>query len=326
MAETVNISKMAEILSKNLFAEFLWQKMEPTNVNWPCEEKIAHKSLSHPSDIVFYYDEPYTQARTYINCDLKSYAKGSITTGAIRSAIENLARSVACAEKSDDFRAKFIHGNISPEIIGLLFVYNHDGEYDKDFNKLLDPVRSDTLDIPSKSKIVVLGPGEIYWLNNIYCELVHMRGDGILPPKEHCKFFYPHLVRRKNVQPEHARAATLEMLTSPWVILSYTDPQKQNSKGFIIFYKRSGMSVDEFLYLIDYLMHYQMLTEDTKVFIKILDPDTNAAALFRKATDQYKEEYEGGIEIKNKLDAIEFEQINNVRTKFSELELGMRNA
>lgn len=326
MAETTNIARMAEKLSKELFAEFLWQKMGPTNLNWPCENEEAHKAKTHPSDVVFYYEEPYTQARTYVNCDLKSYAKGSITAGAIRAAIESLARALSCAEKSDEFREKFIHNHVSPEICGLLFVYNHDGEYDKDFSGLLGQVKNEKLDIPSNSKIVVLGPREIFWLNNVHHEIVYMRGGaGVLPNREYCKFFYPHLVRRKNVQLEHAKAGTLEMLTAPWIILSYIDPKKQNRKGFVIFYRKRGESVEEFLYLIDCLMHYQVLVDDTDVYVKTLDPHPNAAAFFGKAKDQYVDEYEGGTEIRNRLNAIQFAQINDVRTKFSELELGMQN-
>jgi hypothetical protein len=326
MAETTNIAKMAEKLSKELFAEFLWQKMGPTNLNWPCENKEVHKAETHPSDVVFYYEEPYSQARTYVNCDLKSYAKGSISVGAIRAAIESLARGLSCAEKSDEFRAKFLHDHVSPEICGLLFVYNHDGEYDKDFGGLLGQVKNEKLDIPSKSKIVVFGPRDIFWLNNVHHEIAYMRGGaGELPDREHCKFFYPHLVRRKNVQPEHAKAGTLEMLTAPWIILSYTDPKKQNRKGFVIFYRKRGESVEEFLYLIDHLMHYQVLVGDTDVHVKTLDPHPNAAAFFEKAKDQYVDEYEGGPEIRDRLNTIKFAQINDVRTKFSELELGMQN-
>ena len=182
MAETTNIAKMAEKLSKELFAEFLWQRMGPTNINWPCENEDKHKNKTHPSDVVFYYDEPYTQARTYVNCDLKSYAKGSITIGSIRSAIESLARALSCAETSDEFRTNFLHDHVSPEICGLLFVYNHDGEYDKDFSGLLGQIKNEKLDIPSKSKIVVLGPRDIFWLNNVHHEIAYMRGGaGELP-------------------------------------------------------------------------------------------------------------------------------------------------
>jgi len=326
MAETANIAKMAEKLSKEVFAEFLWQKTGSTNINWPCEDEENHGKKTHPSDVVFYYDEPYSQARTYVNCDLKSYAKDSISVGSIKVALESLAKALSCAEKSEEFRKNFLHEHVSPEICGLLFVYNHDGEYDKDFDALLDKVKNEKLDIPPKSKIVVFGPSDVYWLNNVRHEIAYMRGGvGELPDREHCKFFFPHLVRRKNVQPEHAKACTLEMMSAPWIILSYTNPKKQNRKGFVVFCRKRGTSVAEYLYLIDYLMHYQVLVEDTDVFIRTLDADSMAAAYFTKAKDQYVEEYGGGTEIKSLLDAIQFGQINDVRTKFSELELGMDN-
>lgn len=324
MAETANIAKMAEILSKELFAEFLWRRTEPTNVNWACEDEEKHKTKTHPSDMVFFYEEPYSQARTYINTDLKSYAKGTISAGNIRSALESLARALSCAEKSTEWKDKFLHDHVSPEICGMLFVYNHDGEYDKEFSSLLNQVTNEKLDIPSKSKIVVFGPHDIFWLNNVRHEIAYMRGgSGDIPDREHCRFFYPHLVRKKNVQLEHAKAATLEMLTAPWIILSYTNPKKQNRKAYVVFMRRRGESVDEFLYLIDYLMHYQILVENTDIFIKTLDPDPNAAAFFAKAKSQYVDEVEGGIEIKERLDSIVYGQINDVRTKFSEIELGM---
>lgn len=326
MAETINIAKMAEKLSKEMFAEFLWQRMTPTNINWPCEDQDVHKVKTHPSDVVFYYDEPYTQARTYVNTDLKSYAKGSITVGSIRSAIESLARSLSCAEKSEEFRTKFLHEHVSPDICGLLFVYNHDGEYDKDFSGLLGQVKNEKLDVPTKSKIVVFGPRDIFWLNNVHHEIAYMRGGGgLLPDREHCKYFYPHLVRRKNVQLEHATAATLEMLTAPWIILSYVNPKKQNRKGFVIFYRKRGESVEEFLYLIDYLMHYQVLVDETDIYLKTLDAHPSASAFFDKAKDQYVEEYEGGPDIRDRLNTIVFAQINDVRTKFSEAELSRQD-
>lgn len=324
MAETANIAKMAEKLSKELFAEFQWQRTGTTNINWPCEDESRHKKKTHPSDAVFYYDEPYSQARTYVNSDLKSYAKDTISAAKIKTALESLAMSLSCAEKSEEFRTNFLHDHVSPEICGLLFMYNHDGEYDKDFDALLDKVKNEKLDIPAKSKIVVFGPSDIYWLNNVRHEIAYMRGGGgELPDREHCRFFYPHLVRRKNVQLEHAKACTLEMMTAPWIILSYTNPKKQNRKGFVVFCRKRGASVEEYLYLIDYLMHYQVLVDDTDVFIKTLDADRKAAAYFSKAKDQYVEECSGGAEISARLDAIQFGQINDVRTKFSEIELGM---
>jgi hypothetical protein len=326
MPETANIARIAELVSQELFDVYLWNKTGPRNWNWPCEEQSNHRAPTHPSDVVFFYDEPYALARTYVNCDLKSYATGSINAASIRSAIESLARALTCAEKSDEWRTKFIHDHVSPEICGLLFVYNHDGAYDRNFRQLLNSVKNEKLDIPRKSKIVVLGPEDIYWLNNVRYEIVQLRGKGQLPDQENCRFFYPHLVRRKNVQLEHARAATLETLTSPWIILSYSNPKKQNQKGFLVFYRRHGDSTDEFLYLIDYLMHYQVLVDDTDVHVKTLQPHPSAHAYFKKAIDQYIDECDGTDDIRERLTSIQYSQINQVKTVFSELDIGMENA
>lgn len=322
MAETINIAKMAERLSNGIFKEYLWGRMEHTNLNWTCEAQDKHAVKTHPSDVVFWYDEPYSQSRTYVNCDLKSYAKGSITASAIREAIESLAKTLSCAEVSQEFNDKYIHPSVSANIHGMLFVYNHDDEYDKDFSKILDKVKSDDLDLPKGSKIVVFGPEDIFWLNNVHHEIIHLRGGaGLLPERDHCKFLYPHLVRKKNVQPEHAKAATLEMLTAPWIILSYVNHKNSNQKGFVVFMRKRGHTMDEFLYLIEYLMHYQVITGETKVTIRLLDPHPNSSANFSKAKDQYIADYQGGEEIKKILDGIDLGKLEHVRTSFCEFEL-----
>lgn len=107
MAETANIAAIAEKLSGELFAEFFWKRTGPMNENWACEKSEHHKVKTHPSDVVFYYDEPYTNQRTYVNCDLKSYATSSITTSALRGAVESLTKQVACAEISEEWRTKY---------------------------------------------------------------------------------------------------------------------------------------------------------------------------------------------------------------------------
>jgi hypothetical protein len=115
MAETIHIAEMAEKLSKEIFSEFLWQRTGPTNQNWPCEEQEAHGKKTHPSDVVFFYDNPYSLSRTYVNCDLKSYASGSIKAAAIREAMESLAQALNCAEKSKEWQKLYLHEHVNPE-------------------------------------------------------------------------------------------------------------------------------------------------------------------------------------------------------------------
>lgn len=329
MAETVNIAQMAEKLSDDLFAEFFWEKVGPINQNWPCEDKEHHKAETHPSDVVFFYDEPYSQVRTYINCDLKSYAKDSITASSVQGAIESLARQVACAEKSDDWRKLYIHDHVSPEVCGLLFVYNHDGEYDKKFSGLLSKIKVEKLDIPKGNKLVALGPEDIFWLDNVRYEICQMRGKSgadRLPDREHCRYFYPQLVRKANVQVEKARAATLEMLTSPWIILEYKKSQGSDRRGVIVFYRRRGATTQEFMYLIDYLRHYQVLSENTDVQIKALETEPIAPAQFQKAVQQYIEEMsdgDGNNDLASLVKAIKYSKMTQVVSTFSTIKLGM---
>ena len=109
MAETENLAKLAELVSKDLFSRFLWGNTGSKNQNWPCEREQHAPRKTHPSDVVFYYDEPYSLRRTYVNCDLKSYATGSITSLAVTAALENLADSLSCLEISSAWRDMYIH-------------------------------------------------------------------------------------------------------------------------------------------------------------------------------------------------------------------------
>ena len=64
MAETANLAKMAEFLANKVFSVFGWKTTGSTNQNWPCERQAEHKRLTHPSDVVFFYDELYSLHRT----------------------------------------------------------------------------------------------------------------------------------------------------------------------------------------------------------------------------------------------------------------------
>jgi hypothetical protein len=294
VTETGNISQIAEILANDLFSRFLWYDTGGWNQNWKCvrddhvvEKRIRKKKsgtedalptasgdengsasidshppestvelkkiLTHPSDVVFYYDEPYSLSRTYINTDLKSYKKGSITSFAIAAAIESLALTLECAELSEEWQDKFVHEQKSHSIVGLLFIYNHDGDYDSGFDEILAKVNHEKLKIPRHSRIFVLGPREIRWLDNVRLDMMMLYSNHVLPHEDRWSFYYPDLVRKKKVQVS-ARAATLEMLTGPWIILSYPADGTKPA-GYIVYFRGSGKHAEEFLYLLDHLIH-----------------------------------------------------------------------
>lgn len=327
MAETGNTARMAEKLCDELFGEFLWGKIGPTNANWACATPETHGVSSHPSDVVYFYDEPYSLRRTYLQCDLKSYAKGSITSTAVRGAIESLAMQVACAEKSEEWCSLYAHDHVTYTVTGLLVIYNHDGGYDSNFSDNLRLVRNDDIRIPKDSKIVVLGPAEVYWLDNVRYEIRQMRGSSganSLPLAQHCRFFFPQLASRANLQTESATAATLEMLTSPWVILEHRAPNEK--PGLVIFYKRDGKTSDEFMYLLDYLRQHGVFDEDRIIRVRTFDADKTSPANFQKALQRYIEQMsdgEGENDLGRRIEAIDFSNIPQIRSTFSTIEIGM---
>lgn len=330
MAETANICAMAEKLSNELFSEFFWKRTGPMNTNWACQKQDTHAVKTHPSDVVFYYDDPYSRNRVYVNCDLKSYAKSSITTSAIGGALESLSKQVACAEISEEWRDLYIHSGVTPSVCGLLFVYNHDGEYDKNFRNHLAPLQSAKLDLPKGAKVVVLGPEDICWLDNIRYDIVQMRGRRTggepLPDPEHCRYFYPQLVRRKNIELEHAKAATLEMLTSKLIVLEYVRPTTPDRKGLVLFYRGKGAVAQEFIYLFDYLRNFQLLQQGVDIEVKLLDAAQVAQPMFQKAQQTYVDGLSGGAAaspLAECVNQIQYKRMTQVVSRYSDIELGM---
>lgn len=329
MSETSKIALMAMKLSEEVFSEFFWTKVGPEDQNWPCEDKEMHEVSTHPADVVFYYDEPYSQRRTFVHCDLKSYAKGSITAHALQGAVESLAKQVACAEKSERWRDLYMHGNVTPNVCGLLFIYNHDGAYDKDFSSLLDGVNYKGLMLPKGARLFVLGPRDVFWIDNIRYDIRQLRGTAgpnALPAAQHCKFFYPQLDGRANLHPEKARAATLEMLTSPWTVFEYKHGPNLSQRGVIVFYRRSGETEEEFMYLLDFLRHYQVMEDATKVEVRSMASDGAASARFQKAKQRYVEslgDNGNSTELAGKVSAIGYTKMTQTVTDFSSIDLGM---
>jgi len=357
VGETENIAEISAKIADELFGRFLWRTQGPRNLNWPCEEPETHgkrrgskksvriagdaagsaetetesdlepeadsaaHAVTHPTDVVFYYDEPYSNHRTYINCDLKSYAAKSISKGAVRKAVNSLARALTCLEKSAAWRTRYVADDKTALYAGMLFVYNHDGEYDSQFDELLADISLSNLDIPRNSKIIVLGPHDIFWLDNVSDQIARMRGDGLIGPPEQTRFFYPPLVLAKNVQPS-ARAATIEMLTGPWIILRHRlrDALKES---VVVFYRGKGEHIEEFSLLIDYLMFHGLVDEGTDILVCALMPSIESNALFVKAIDDYILRYDGGDELTLMLKAIRYRSMTQVRRAFSTTEIGM---
>lgn len=329
MAETAAIAQIAEILADQIFSEFLWTKVGPVNQNWACEKQEAHRTHSHPTDVVFYYDEPYDDVTTYVQCDLKSYASASIARSQVEKALLSLSYQISCAEISREWQDRYAHKHTDFSISGLLFVYNHDGGYDRTFDEYLEKINVDDFDTPPNGKLVVLGPVEIHWLNNVSQEIVRMRGKAgpdRLPDRDSCSFFYPQPVRRAQLRGEQRCPATLEMLTGPWIILRHEATHNKRA-GVVVFYRSPGETTDEFVYLLDYLRQHGLLDAKRDITIRSMEREGISVNNFQKARQFYLDvmqiSYTGAGSLADAIGNIKFEMMHNLISTFSKIEIGM---
>src|SRR5690348_10424455 len=157
---------MASKVSDEVFAVFGWRTTGPLNQNWACSLE-AHGKKTHPSDVVFWYDDPYSIARIFVNTDLKSYAATSISKASVAGAVGSLGRTVECANVGPEWRKVYGSDETNWRADGLLFVYNHDGEFDSHFAKLLSEIDPTNFRLPPRRRMVILGPLEVRFLVNV---------------------------------------------------------------------------------------------------------------------------------------------------------------
>jgi hypothetical protein len=324
MAETAEIAKMADKVSKDIFNIFGWQRRPHQDLNFPCTVE-EHKRKTHPADVVFSYCSPTEQNKIFLNVDLKSYASNSIASGQISTAINNLITTVDCANASSVWRERYGGSDLNYDVHALLFVYNHDGKFDKGWANLVTDARVFLSKIKKNNRIYVLGPPDIEYLVNIADDIVRQRGgqDKELPDAEFCNFFYPDMVIQR-VGRCHNESATLEVLTSPWQILCYSKAGKnKNQSGTYCYYRGTGNTVDEFKFLIDYLFRFQLVADDHIISIRMPFAVADASARFETAKEQYCKDHHNLSEFKQRLDRISFYHIARVRDHFDETQLGM---
>lgn len=325
MSETEAIAKMAEILSKEIMPVYKWRDTGPINQNWGCVNSATHNNReSHPSDIIFYYDEPYSSSRAYMNVDLKSYAKGTINKRQINSSLENLIHSVECANGSGEWQDLYLHNGKNFQVHGLLFIYNHDGAYDSDFNALLSKCSVNPENMPPQSIVSVWGPEKVCYLNTVANDIELSLARKKSPKYE---FFYPDLMRRARVLPEWSAAASLEMLCSPLIVVKYKEcNQTEHDFGIFIYYSRKGETREEFMYLLEYLFHYQVVQNASRVEVKLPTPSPSAVSQFEKAKEQYLEECgSDAVDLAARLSKVTASTVRQLVPQFSEIEIGMRD-
>lgn len=235
MAETGNIEKLAKLVSNDIFKWFKWDTCAPKDENWDCVSEHHEKKSTHPSDVVFYYDDPYTGDTKYLNTDLKSYQANSITTNSIDKALKSLAMSVECANISESWQDKFLLDDVGfGSVSGLLFIYNHDDSYDKAFSDLINRIDFKNVQLNRDHDIVIMGPDTIKRLSDVVSDMKMLKADDCFPGPKDFTFFYPDLIRARRCGDEWDKPATIETLMSPWLIIKHRAGDGFK-RGFVIY-------------------------------------------------------------------------------------------
>lgn len=325
--ETGNTSEMARKLAVNLFKVFGWRDAGAHDQNWKCVTP-SHKLKNHPSDVVFYYDDPYESKRIYVNADLKSYARGSITDAKVKEALTSLAKATECANKADEFQKLYSHEDHNKKVVGMLFIYNHDDDYDDDFSKILIDTRSANISLKKGSRLFVIGPKDVTYLSAVETDILAESTRRHLSALDQCRFYYPELILART-QTNFSRVATLETLTGPWQVFHFaTSESGDGPGGYFIYYSGKGDSHDDFKYIIDLIFRYELIRDNRTIEIRLPFATNEAASNFHKAKESYTEDFwgfegYGRTEFNKRLEKITFVPLGKIVNKFSGVAIGM---
>ncbi|WP_336268776.1 hypothetical protein [Vreelandella arctica] len=344
--ETSNTEIMAKYVSEELFSFFRWDKADLMDENFPCCKPLnhsKHETHTHPVDVVFSYSDPYLNRMVFLNTDLKSYKKGSIRQSNVRSALKSLAYTIECARVSPIWKGRYtLSENASPDVRGMLFVYNHDGEYDNKFYNFITPdeddkdassINTDSLPIKKKQYLHILDPMAINYLTTVVNDVMRLHHDRSFPQDDY-SFFYPELTLHKTHGKAHTRAATIELLTAPYLIIKHDEVMKYNEQtkvvekcydsGYVIYYNRPGNDHREFIYFFDMISRFQILDSGEKIRLRVACSERHSEirANFEKAIVAYSQAW-GFDDYKiNLLKDIEFVLIDTWSKVFNTINVG----
>ncbi len=348
MSETENIGKMAELVSEELLKFYRWGVSDLFNENFECKKPQDHskkEKYTHPVDVVFNYLDPYTGKRVLFNTDLKSYIEGSIDRNKVRTALVSLAKTIACARISKQWTNRYADFKEAKEIRALLFVYNHDGKFDRDFysrffiklptdkaNKQI--INTSTLGLQKDQYLHILEPVQINYLNTVVQDINSLAANRKFPSLWENKywFFYPELCLHKTHFNKYERPAAIELLTSQLMIIGHDEIKEGEklilNKGYVVYYNGRGDSIEEFVYLLDTISKYQILDSAENIRIRCTSPDKNVdiIAIFKNAINHYASAWGFDKFKEDRLRLIEdnFELVTQSKELLSEINIGWR--
>ncbi|WP_049837838.1 hypothetical protein [Acinetobacter sp. V2] len=295
------------------------------------DAKKDELSKTHPVDAVFFYIDPYTKDKVFFNCDLKSYKQSSITPHALRSTLSSLSQSIHCARDSDEWNTRY-NCLFTGDIRGLLFLLNHDGNYNSDIRELFKKksetdeqrVVIDNLKIQPNQVIHIIDPATICYLDTIRKDTAFLTSTNKFPhPRSDWFFYYPDLKISRPIPDTSDSPATIEMMLGPFLIIKYkeferNDGSGREKEGFVIYYKLTGASKEEFLFFLDTLSSYQIFKYNININIRMINsnPHSLYEENFHNALSHYIENWQLTEDTAKIFKNIEFSLVENITTRF----------
>jgi hypothetical protein len=339
MGETINKSTLATDVSNDIFKLFKWHLHPKKDENFGCCKSQDHfaprknskaattdapQQKHHPTDAVFDYLDPYLEKRTYLLTDFKSYSAATLKTTNIRAALSSLSRTIDCADVSSEWRGRYVIEDDPSDIRGLLFVYNHDGADNGAFEQKFGETNLANLPLPDGRLIHVIGPARISGLLSIVADMSALTMKKDLG--QEYTFLYPDLVAWKRRGDVWEQPATVEALTAPYLIIKHRKTSATHADGYVIYYHGAGKSYREFIYLIDTLSRFQVLTDKLPILIRMVAPEKGAD--YQNNLEIAKNRYIVGWSMdqsrRDELDLITIGAIQWVVPAYSALEAGWR--
>ncbi len=228
----------------------------------------------------------------------------------------------------------------------MLFVYNHDGEFDRSFydvfyqsynsetDKTKRGINLDNIPLKQGQKIHVIEPRTINYLQSIITDLSQLSHNREFPLGKNYQFFYPDLSLHKVSGSPEEHPATVELLTGPFLIIKHNDVKHCDEEtlewkttykhGYVIYYNGEGSNELEFVYILDTLSKYQLLDGNEKIRIRIVHPSIykDVRSIFMRAKETYCREWGFDEHKKTIIDAIDFHQVEFTKPHFSSVEIG----
>jgi len=341
--ETEQIARLADLVSSDIFKFFRWESVGPKNLNFTCVKKESHapqkKSVhTHPADVVFKYSDPYLNRAIYLHTDLKSYGVGSITMGEIKKALKSLGKTIDCARAASEWQDRYhLVKREKFEIRGMLFVYNHDDDYDKNFYDHFKDYNGENLHIKDSQQVHIVEPSLINYLSTVLVDIKSLIAAGTFPRQSYT-FYYPDLILHKANGDYWGRPATAELIASPYMIIHHKAVRTlceetgaavaSYGEGFLIYYRRDGSSEIEFRYLFDALSRFQILNsnKDHSIRIRVANRHHHKSIVsnFHAAINSYVAEWGEDEHRQRKLRAIELEVVNHAIPNYKPETIGWR--